>query len=133
MTIQDQESKGIDSRLRELVGNERGVLIDFLKNLDAFDRRSGWAELQYGGVWEYCRYELGYREGCASKRTNAMKIMRRFPQVEAYLRDGHLCLTALLMMKDVLDDTNADLVFEATAGRSTREIERFVAEAKPPK
>ena len=41
MAIRDLDAISLEKRLRELLGNERNVRVDFLLHLAEFDRRGG--------------------------------------------------------------------------------------------
>src|SRR4051812_34031798 len=99
-------SPEIGSRLRELLGSERNTKVDFLLHLDAFDRAEGYDDLGYATLWDYLHRELGLL-GCAIFfRTQSMELLRRFPQIEAYLRDGRLYMTSLVKLKDAITEEN---------------------------
>jgi hypothetical protein len=118
-------------RLAELCGEERNVQVDFLLHLDAFDRRRGWAEAGYGSLWSYCLEVLHLRESSAGRRIAVMKLLRRFPALEAPLRDGRLSLSTADELGPVLTDENlAELVARA-AFLSTNDTRRLVASIRP--
>src|SRR3989442_6542213 len=85
-----------DSLLRSLRANERASQVELLLALVEFDRREIYLELGYDTLWTYCTKALHLCEGSTYRRTHAVKLLRRFPQLSAHLRDGRLNLTTLV-------------------------------------
>src|SRR5437868_9219658 len=112
----------LDVRLRGLLGNERGVQVDLLLCLSAFDEAKGWDNLGFADLWDYCRRELGLLECAIARRLQAMRILRQYPIVEPYLRDGRLCMTGIGMLEKVLTVENHREIFERASRKNTREI-----------
>lgn len=118
-------------RLGELVGEEREKLVAFLLHLDEFDRRRAWAEAGHDSLWNYCLRVLHLREGPAGRRIAAMRVLRRFPALEAELRDGRLCLSTVTLIAPLLTEENLDVVVGRAAYRTKAEVERLVATLQP--
>jgi hypothetical protein len=118
-------------RLAELAGEERQAQVDFLLQLDAFDQRKAWLEAGYGSLWAYCLEVLHLGESAAGRRTRAMRILRRFPSLEAPLRDGRLCLSTLCALGPVLTDDDLAGLVERAAFLSEAETERLVVSIQP--
>ena len=125
------DSKALALRLHDLVGEERNVQVDFILHLDEFDQRRAYLEGGYGSLWDYCLKALHLREGAAWRRMAAMRVLRRFPSMEAALRDGRLCLSTLALLGQVLTDGNADELLARAAYRSKAEVDSLVASVKP--
>jgi hypothetical protein len=121
----------LSRRLRELCGEERHLQVEFLLHLDVFDRRRGWAEAGYGSLWAYCLEVLHLRESSAGRRIAVMKLLRRFPALEAPLRDGRLSLSTVDELGAVLTDANFAELVERAAFRSIAETRRLVASIQP--
>jgi hypothetical protein len=121
----------LSARLHALAGEERSVQAEFLRHLDALDRRRGFADLGYPSLWEYCLRALYLREAAAGRRIGAMRVLRRFPELEAAIRDGRLCLSTLCALGPVLTEENvADLTTRA-AFKTKTEVEEIVVSLKP--
>ena len=120
-------ARRIDARLRQLLGEERNTQVDFLLELEKFDAASGFAAFDYGNLWQYLQRELGLLDGAIFRRVHAMKLLRKFPQAEAPLRDGRLWMSSLVKLEEVLTSENIDEMLAKTAGKSFREIEILVA------
>jgi hypothetical protein len=125
------DSRGLSDRLRTLAGDERNVQADFLLHLAELDRRRSFAELGYPSLWEYCLRALHLREGAAGRRIGAMRVLRRFPQLEAALRDGRLSLSTLCALGPVLTDDNVQALAARAAFKTAAEVDEIVAAVKP--
>ena len=122
----------IDLRLRRLLGDERDVLVDFLLSLEEFDRGRGYEDLEYATLWDYCRRELGLLDCAIARRVQSMRILRRFPVAEAYLRDGRLCMTGIGMLEKALTAENHVEIFDRASRKTTREIVAIAVESNAP-
>src|SRR5437899_234264 len=92
--------------LAELLGRERTILVEFLQHLGEFDRRGLFLQLGYPSLFEYCQRHLHLPGGSAYRRIVAARLLRRFPQIGDFLRDGRLSLTTLTLLKDLLAERN---------------------------
>ncbi|HYS79781.1 MAG TPA: HNH endonuclease [Anaeromyxobacteraceae bacterium] len=125
------ESDALARRLRDLVGDERNVQVDFLLHLEEFDRRRAWAEAGYDSLWTYCQRALHLREGPAGRRIGAMRVLRRFPGLEPALRDGRLCLSTVTVLGPLLTPANVDGLVERAAYLTKAEVEHLAASLQP--
>jgi hypothetical protein len=60
-----------------------------------------------------------------------MKALRRFPSLEAHLRDGRACLTTVNLLAPVLTDDNFCELIDRAAYLSKAETERLVVSVRP--
>ncbi len=123
--------QALSAKLQSLVGEERSILADFLLHLAELDRRRAYAELGYGSLWDYCLRALHLREGAAGRRIGAMRVLRRFPQLEAAIRDGRLCLSTLSLLGQVLTEANVSDLLERAAFKSKADVDALVASLRP--
>ncbi|WP_242334717.1 HNH endonuclease [Anaeromyxobacter sp. SG66] len=121
------DSNVLALRLRELAGEERNVQVDFLLHLDEFDRRRAFVAAGHASLWAYCLEALHLREGAAGRRIQAMRVLRRFPNLEAPLRDGRLCLSTVALLGQVLTEENVGDLLARAAFRTRAEVEHLVA------
>jgi 5-methylcytosine-specific restriction endonuclease McrA len=121
----------LDLRLRQRIGDERNGQVDFLLDLEVFDRREDFLRAGFGSLWDYLRRSLHLREGATHRRITAMRLLRRFPALEAPLRDGRLCLTTVAILRDVLTGESLDEVVAKAAFLSRAETEHLVATLRP--
>jgi hypothetical protein len=124
-------SDDLGRRLGELAGHERQVQVDFLLHLDEFDRRRAYLEEGYDSLWTYCLKVLHLREGPAGRRIGAMRVLRRFPALEAPLRDGRLCLSTVTMLAPLLTPENVDELVLKAAFLTKAEVEHLVVSIQP--
>jgi hypothetical protein len=135
-SLRTLSSDELASRMQRLASAERATLLDFLLHLGEVDRRKLFAERGHSSLFVYLTDELRLAKACAYRRCVAARLLDRFPAIAPYLRDGRLCLTTLVELRDVLDDDNhADLLARA-AGRTEDQVRELVAglraQAAPP-
>ncbi|HVO32118.1 MAG TPA: HNH endonuclease signature motif containing protein [bacterium] len=132
MSIENLSSAAITARLRALLEQGRQVDVEFLVHLAEFDRRRAWAEFGYGSLWDYCKRELKLLDCATFHRTNAAKILQRVPEAVEYLRDGRMGMTTLVVLKDVLEETNARELLDRASWKSRDEVKEIVASLREP-
>ena len=81
------------SQIKRLVSDERLVLTKVLRHLREVEKRRLFSELGYQSLFEYAVKELQYSEGQASRRIQAMRLIRAVPQVEKKIEQGTLSLS----------------------------------------
>ena len=118
-------------RLADLLSREHGAMADFLVALADFDRRRGWEELGYFGLFYFLHRELGLSKGAAHYRQTAAKLMQRFPEVVEPLRDGRLCITSIIPLAKVLTPENRKETLPRFFQRSKREAMAIAAAIQP--
>jgi 5-methylcytosine-specific restriction endonuclease McrA len=119
------------ARLADLLRSEHHAMVDFLLALADFDRSRGWAELGHASLWYFLHRQLGLSAGAAQHRKVAAGLVRRFPEVEAALRDGRLCLSSVIELGKVLTPENAAEVLPRFFHLSAREAKEVVAALLP--
>jgi 5-methylcytosine-specific restriction endonuclease McrA len=125
------DPSALDRRLHERTRAERNGQVDFLIDLELFDRREDFLRAGFGSLWDYCRRSLHLREGATHRRITAMRLLRRFPGLEAPLRDGRLCLTTVSVLREVLTEENVEELVAKAAFLSKAETEHLVATLRP--
>jgi hypothetical protein len=113
--------------LAALLARERNTLVEFILRLADFNKVKCWAELGHTSLWMYLRRELGLSEAMASYRAAAAELVGRCPQIVEFLRDGRLCVTNLIKLRDVLTEANCEEVLAQVAGKPRREVELVAA------
>jgi hypothetical protein len=119
------------TRLIELLRNERHAMAEFLLALAEFDRRKLYRERGHASLFSFLHRELGLSAGAAQHRKTAAELIQRFPEVEAALREGKLCLSSVIEVAKVLTPENCAEVLPRFFGLSSRDA-AFVAVAIRP-
>ncbi len=78
---------------KDLVRDERHLLSQILKNLKEVERRKLFSDLGYKSLFEYAVKELGYSEGQAGRRIQAMRLINEIPEIEEKIENGSLSLS----------------------------------------
>jgi len=119
------------NRLADLLRRERAAMADFLVALADFDRGRLWVELGHASLFSFLRRELGLSAGAAQYRKTAAELVRRFPEVEAALREGRLCLSSVIELSKVVTPENAAEILPRFFGVSSREAAFVAASIRP--
>ncbi len=112
------------------------ALLDYLLEVDT---RRLYAVRAYHSLFEYCVKELGYSEPAAAERVNAVRLMRKVPEVKKHLEAGALNLTTAAQIqrfvkieeKTLSAKVSAEAQIEiitACLGQSKREFEKTLLE-----
>jgi len=125
------EARARRDELATLLGRERAAAADFLLALADFDRRRGWERLGHASLFAFLTRELGLSNGAAYLRSSAARLLPRFASVEAALRDGRLCLSAVGELARVLTAQNEAEMLPRYCGRSAREAREITASILP--
>ncbi len=106
-------------------------MADFLLALADFDRKKLWRELGHTSLFYYLHRELRLSKGAAQNRKTAAELIQAFPEVEAALRAGELCLSTVNELARVLTPENRAQVLPRFFGLSRREAEAVSASLRP--
>ncbi|MGC3996446.1 MAG: HNH endonuclease signature motif containing protein [Anaeromyxobacter sp.] len=125
------DNSSLVAHLRSLAADERGIKVESLLALAEVERRKFYLDLGYPSLWAFCREVLHLPEGGAYRRITAMRLVSRFPSLEAPLREGRLSLTTLGMLREVPTEENLEALVGGAAFKSKAEVERLVVTIKP--
>lgn len=125
------EARALRDDLASLLARERGAAADFLVALAGFDRRRGWEPLGHASLFAFLTRGLRLSNGAAHLRLSAARLLPRFPEVEAALRDGRLCISAAGELARVLTVENRSEVLPRFFGCSAREAREVAAALAP--
>ena len=106
-------------------------MVEFLLALAAFHERKQWAELGYRSLFVYLHEELKLSKAAAFYRKSVVELMLKFPEVVAPLRDGRLCMTAVVELAKVLTAENIGAVLPRYFHCSKREAQALTVEMAP--
>jgi 5-methylcytosine-specific restriction endonuclease McrA len=119
-------ARELTAHLADLLRREHSAMADFLVALADFDRRRLWEELGHASLFSFLRRELRLSAGAAQYRKTAAELVQRYPQVEAALRNGQLCLSSVIEVAKVITPENATGLLPRFFGLSSRDA-AFVA------
>jgi hypothetical protein len=119
------------ARLAELLSREHHAMADFLVALAEFDRLRAWVELGHNSLFSYLRRELHLSAGAAQYRKTAAELVTRYPEVEAALRDGKLCLSSVTSLSKVVTPENVAELLPRFFGLSARDAEAVAVSIRP--
>ena len=124
-------ARALTVHLADLLRREHAALADFLVALADFDRRRLWVELGHSSLFYFLHRELGLSKGAAYYRKVAADLVQRFPEIAEPLRDGRLCLTAIVELAKVITPENRAEIVPRFFHRSKREAMEVRAELLP--
>jgi hypothetical protein len=124
-------ARELSSRLLVLLRCEQGAMADFLVALADFDQRRLWVGMGYTSLFYYLRRELKLSSGAAFLRKTAAELLQRFPEVEAPLRDGRLCISSVCELAKVITPENRAQVLPRFFHASKNEAKAVAAEIAP--
>jgi hypothetical protein len=124
-------ARELTNHLARLLREEQGAMADFLLALADFDRKKLWRELGHTSLFYYLHRELRLSKGAAQNRKTAAELIQAFPEVEAALRGGKLCLSTVNELARVLTPENRAEVLPRFFGLSRREAEAVAASLRP--
>lgn len=139
------------SSTKNLVAREREITTHVLQHLAEIERRklycdisrAGNPDLKYGSLFEYAVHELGYSEAAASRRIQAMRLVKEMPEIEAKIQSGALTLSnisqAQVFFREikraeptrVVSRAEKASVLEKLEQKSAREAERVLITLSP--
>jgi len=99
--------------------------------VDGFAQRELYRELGYGSLFYYCLRQLGLSKSSAFRRSEAARLIARFPAVADLLREGRLSIRSLIELREVLTEDNHAEVLARAAGMSQEEAQLLAVELKP--
>jgi hypothetical protein len=124
-------ARDLADRLAALLRTERGAMADFILALADFDERRGWFALGYPSLFAFLRSELRLSAGAAQYRKTAAELVREYPEVEAALRDGKLCLSSMCEVAKVVSRENVAEILPRFFGLSARDAGVVSAQIRP--
>jgi hypothetical protein len=101
--LQDQQ---LLTATKELVQSEREVLTKVLHHLREIERRRLYSDLGCQSLFEYAVRELKYSESQASRRLQAMRLMKEIPQIETALANEELSLSNISQAKKLVSQSS---------------------------
>ena len=124
-------ARELTSRLADLLRREHAAMTEFLVALADFDRHRLWETLGHRSLFAFLRRELKLSAGAAQYRKTAAELVQKYPEVEAALRGGDLCLSSVIELAKVLTPESAPEVLPRFFGLSSRDAAFVAASIRP--
>ena len=106
-------------------------MAELLGLLIEVDRRRVHLALGHASLFVYCVRVLHLSEQAAYSRITAARAARRFPQLLPLLAEGALTLSSVERLAPHLTDDTVEPLLEAARFKSTRDVERLIANVYP--
>lgn len=84
-----------------------------------------------GSMWDFCVERLGMSHGETSRRLNAARLVRRFPQLLERIERGEIHLSSLKILGKYLDESNVEQLLDEATRKSKLEVQEIVARHFP--
>ena len=92
--IQKMSHKELLSQTKSLVLKERSLHTQILQHLSEIKSRQLHLKMGFSSLFEYAVKELGYSEGAAYRRIQAMKLCQQVPETAQKIQEGKLSLSS---------------------------------------
>ena len=92
--IQKISHKELLSQTKFLVLKERSLHTQILRHLSEIKSRQLHLKMGFSSLFEYAVKELGYSEGAAYRRIQAMKLCQQVPETAQKIQEGKLSLSS---------------------------------------
>src|ERR1700694_2732388 len=99
-------ARDLARRLADLVRSERHLAVQFVVELGHFAKRELYRQLGYTSLFYYCVRQLGLSKSSAFRRSEAARLIARFPAIGAQLTAGRMSIRALVELREVLTEEN---------------------------
>src|SRR6202521_1596325 len=129
--MESTTARDLDRRLADLVRSERHLAVQFVVELAGFAKRELYRELGYTSLFYYCVRQLGLSKSSAFRRSEAARLIARFPAIADRLAEGRLSIRALVELREVLTEENHAGVLTQAEGKSQEEAQLLAVEYKP--
>jgi hypothetical protein len=87
-------------KIKEIRNQEKNYTSQILDLLIEIERRRLFADLGHSSIFHYCIDELGYSKNEAYCRINAMRLIRKIPEVKKEISNGSISLTSASFIND---------------------------------
>ena len=135
--IQKYSDQELIQNLNLCALNEKKYLALFIAYLAEVRKRELHFKLGYKSLMEYCQEVLKLDQGQVWVRSQTAGMALDYPLVLELIAQGELTLTSASLIAPVINQDNADEIFERCRGKSKREVEEVLvcyqpkAELKP--
>ncbi len=119
------------SALQSMCVERRRLVADSIKLLVDLENRNLHARMACSSLHDFCQRLLKMSDSSAYRHMTAARMVRRFPCLLAKIENAELHLSSLVLLRDVLTESNVELVIEAASGKTTQQVEELVARLAP--
>lgn len=146
MNLTKLNNKTLINDLKSLVKQERKILTEILDYLKEVERRKLYLNMGYSSLFAWMTEYLGYSEGAAQRRIQAMRLVRAHPEVEVKISSGRISLSVASNIQSYLKreekkrketkskeltKTNKLELITQLEGTSSRKCEEILATISP--
>ncbi len=117
--------------VKALAARERESTVQLIASLAEVDARRLYLGEGFPSLFAYCTQVLHLSEHAAYGRIEAVRAVRRFPEVLEHLADGVVTLTTVCLLAPLLTSENHEALLAAARHKSRREVEQLVAMTRP--
>jgi hypothetical protein len=118
-------------RFGDLVCRDRRCTAEMLGVIAEVDQRKLWATHACPSMFAFCVEHFHMSEAVTAKRIWAARTARRFPVIFQMVAQGELHLSAIHQLAKHLTHDNHQALLTRAKYKSSREVERLVAEIAP--
>jgi 5-methylcytosine-specific restriction endonuclease McrA len=118
-------------RFSDLVCRDRRCTAEMLAVIAEVDQRKLWAMHACPSMFAFCVEHFHMSEAVTAKRIWAARTARRFPLIFGMVARGELHLSAIHQLAKHLTDDNHRALLNRSKHKTSREVERLVAEIAP--
>ena len=130
-TLRRLDKDHLLERFSRLVDEDRQHTATLVAYIAEIDRRKLYLEHACSSMFAFCTERFGMSEAVAGRRIRAGRTTCRFPCILEMIARGELHLTAIHTLSAHLTEENHEEMLRRAKHRSTREIEKLVAELAP--
>ncbi|MDB4943118.1 MAG: hypothetical protein JWP97_2652 [Labilithrix sp.] len=117
--------------LQALRSTKRRIDARMLRMLVEVEDRRLELRTAYTSIYDFCRRFLLMSESGSFRRSVAVKMVRRHPELLDHLAEGHLTLSSMVMLDGLLTAENAASLVALVAGKTTSEVKALLVERAP--
>ena len=118
-------------QLKQSFTRDRASTAQLLADIAEVDARKLYVPAGYSSMHAYCVEGFNLSRDAASKRIQAARMAREFPEIFEAVADGRLNLSGVCLLAPHLNHENAGELLSAAAGKSKLEIEALIAARFP--
>src|SRR5579862_5074442 len=116
MHLTDLSDDELLASLKAICVSECRLVAQVVAYLAEVEERRLHLKMACSSLFDFAVRRLGMSEGEAFRRITAARLVRRFPSILGKIERGELHLSALLLLRDHLDERNHEALLGAARG-----------------